>query len=202
MSTVDTQLSRVARQPVFLPKGVTATISGNKLIVKGKLGELEQKIDDALELQVKDLAAEEKTADREQVIEVKLSPSSAKLKALPKKIKAMAGTTRALVNNLVQGVEKGFSKQLDLVGVGYKAQLKGKNINMQLGFSHPIDYIMPASVTAEIPAPTTIILKGADKQKVGQVAAELRAFRPPEPYKGKGVKYSDEVIVRKEAKKK
>jgi len=115
---------------------------------------------------------------------------------------ALAGTTRALVNNLISGVSDGFEKKLELVGVGYRAQSKGKVLNLTLGFSHPVDYEVPEGVTAETPSQTEIVLKGADKQKVGQVAAEIRAFRPPEPYKGKGVRYADEVVVRKEAKKK
>jgi len=115
---------------------------------------------------------------------------------------ALAGTTRALVSNLVVGVTDGFEKKLELVGVGYRAQAKGKVLNLTLGFSHPVDYEVPEGVTIETPSQTEIILKGTDKQRVGQVAAEIRAFRPPEPYKGKGVRYADEVVVRKEAKKK
>jgi large subunit ribosomal protein L6 len=115
---------------------------------------------------------------------------------------ALAGTTRALVNNMVVGVSEGFSKTLNLLGVGYRAQAKGKVLNLTLGFSHPIDYELPEGVTAETPNNTTIVISGADKQRVGQVAAEVRAFRPPEPYKGKGVRYVDEYVRRKEAKKK
>ena len=115
---------------------------------------------------------------------------------------ALAGTTRAVISNLVTGVSDGFEKKLELVGVGYRAQARGKVLNLTLGFSHPVDYEVPEGVTAETPSQTEIVLKGADKQKVGQVAAEIRAFRPPEPYKGKGVRYADEVVVRKEAKKK
>ena len=115
---------------------------------------------------------------------------------------ALAGTTRAVVKNMIIGVVDGFEKKLELVGVGYRAQAKGKTLNLTLGFSHPIDYALPENVTAETPSQTEIIIKGFDKQKVGQVAAEIRAFRPPEPYKGKGVRYAGEVIARKEAKKK
>jgi large subunit ribosomal protein L6 len=115
---------------------------------------------------------------------------------------AMAGTMRSLINNLVVGVTEGFEKKLVLVGVGYRAQAKGKTLNLALGFSHPVDYPVPEGVKIETPSQTEVVISGADKQKVGQVAAEIRAFRPPEPYKGKGVKYADERIVRKEAKKK
>ncbi len=115
---------------------------------------------------------------------------------------AMAGTMRALINNLVVGVSDGFEKKLELVGVGYRAQTKGKTLNLNLGFSHPVDYPVPEGVKVETPSQTEVVISGSDKQKIGQVAAEIRAFRPPEPYKGKGVKYADERIVRKEAKKK
>jgi large subunit ribosomal protein L6 len=115
---------------------------------------------------------------------------------------ALAGTTRSLISNLVTGVSDGFERKLELVGVGYRAQAKGKVLNLTLGFSHPVDYELPEGITVETPSQTEIVLKGADKQRIGQVAAEIRAFRPPEPYKGKGVRYADEVVVRKEAKKK
>jgi large subunit ribosomal protein L6 len=114
----------------------------------------------------------------------------------------MAGTTRALINNMVVGVSSGFERKLNLVGVGYRAQAKGKVLNLALGFSHPVDYPVPEGIEIETPVPTEIIVRGADKQRVGQVAAEIRAYRPPEPYKGKGVRYSDEQVIRKEAKKK
>jgi large subunit ribosomal protein L6 len=119
-----------------------------------------------------------------------------------KQANALAGTTRSLVNGMVTGVSDGFERKLELIGVGYRAQLKGKVLNLTLGYSHPIDYELPEGVSAETPSQTEILVKGADKQQVGQVAAEIRAFRPPEPYKGKGVRYSDEVVARKEAKKK
>ncbi len=114
---------------------------------------------------------------------------------------AMAGTFRALINNMVQGVSSGFEKKLSLIGVGYRAQAQGKTLNLNLGFSHPIDYSVPEGVTVETPSQTEIVVSGCDKQKVGQVAAEIRAYRPPEPYKGKGVRYVDEYVARKEAKK-
>ena len=114
----------------------------------------------------------------------------------------MAGTMRSLLNNLIEGVSKGFERKLELVGVGYRAQSKGKTLSLSLGFSHPVDYAVPEGITIETPSQTEILVKGSDKQKVGQVAAEIRAYRPPEPYKGKGVKYADERIIRKEAKKK
>ena len=115
---------------------------------------------------------------------------------------ALAGTMRALINNMVVGVSEGFEKKLELVGVGYRAQAQGQKLNLTLGFSHPIDYAVPDGVSVETPSQTEVVVKGTDKQQVGQVAAEIRAYRPPEPYKGKGVKYADEIIVRKEAKKK
>jgi large subunit ribosomal protein L6 len=115
---------------------------------------------------------------------------------------ALAGTTRALVSNMVTGVSEGFEKRLQLVGVGYRAQAQGQKLNLTLGFSHPVDYPVPEGISIETPSQTEVVVKGADKQRVGQVAAEIRAYRPPEPYKGKGVKYADEIIVRKEAKKK
>ena len=177
-------MSRVANNPVALPKGVEANFSGQTLTVKGSKG--------TLELQLHDLV--------EVVEEDGQLKFSAKSEA--KQSKAMSGTTRALVNNMVQGVSEGFERKLELVGVGYRAQTKGSSLNLTLGFSHPVDYKLPEGVSAETPSQTEILLKSIDKQKLGQVASEIRAFRPPEPYKGKGVRYAGERIRRKEAKKK
>ncbi|NQY44111.1 MAG: 50S ribosomal protein L6 [Legionellales bacterium] len=180
-------MSRIADQPINIPKGVDVNIKEQCIMVKGSKGVLEHNVhpfiavtknDDGSQLNVSVSKKSESTAE------------------------ALSGTTRALVNNMVVGVSDGFSKSLDLVGVGYRAQLKGKTIDLNLGFSHPVEYALPEGITAEMPSNTNIIIKGIDKQKVGQVAAEIRAIRPPEPYKGKGVKYSDEKIIRKEAKKK
>ncbi len=178
-------MSRVAKNPVTVPAGVEIKIAGEQLSVKGPKGSLEMNIHPAVEV-IQD-GTELKFALRE----------NAELK-----VKAMAGTTRALVNNMVVGVSQGFERKLLLNGVGYRAQAKGQVLNLTLGFSHPIDYQLPAGITAETPTQTEILIKGIDKQLVGQVAAEVRGFRPPEPYKGKGVRYADETVHRKEAKKK
>jgi len=170
--------------PVVLPKAVEITESGQQLTVKGPKGTLTHTIHDLVEMVREEGEMTFRPRDESQAAN------------------ALAGTTRALVNNLVTGVSDGFERKLELVGVGYRAQAKGKVLNLTLGFSHPVDYELPDGVTAETPSQTEILLKGCDKQKVGQVAAEIRAYRPPEPYKGKGVRYSDEVVVRKEAKKK
>ena len=177
-------MSRVANQPISVPKGVEITASGQQVTVKGPKGTLDHTIHNLVEMVRED--AELKFRARDE----------------SKDANALAGTTRAVLNNLVVGVSDGFEKKLELVGVGYRAQAKGKVLNLTLGFSHPIDYELPEGVTAETPRQTEIVIKGCDKQKVGQVAAEVRAFRPPEPYKGKGVRYADEHVVRKEAKKK
>ena len=159
-------------------------LGGDVVTVKGKKGSLQLNLHPAVEIVNKDNVLT--FAPRDQ------SPKS----------DAMAGTFRALLNNMVTGVTAGFEKKLELVGVGYRAQVQGKALNLTLGFSHPVVYPIPEGITAETPSQTEIVVKGVDKQKVGQVAADIRAFRPPEPYKGKGVKYADEVIARKEAKKK
>ncbi len=177
-------MSRVAKMPVVLPKAVEITANGQQVTVKGPRGTLSHTIHDLVELVRDDGALTFSPRDESQAAN------------------ALAGTTRAVVNNLVLGVSEGFERKLELVGVGYRAQAKGKVLNLTLGFSHPVDYTLPEGVTAETPSQTEILVKGCDKQKVGQVAAEIRAYRPPEPYKGKGVRYSDEVVVRKEAKKK
>lgn len=177
-------MSRVAKNPVKLPAGVEVKLAGQQLSVKGAKGTLELNVHASVEV-VQD-SGELRFATREGDLQNR----------------AMAGTTRALVNNMVIGVSQGFERKLQLVGVGYKAQVKGQVLNLSLGFSHPIDYELPNGVTAETPSQTDILIKGIDKQLVGQVAAEIRDFRRPEPYKGKGVRYSDEVVRRKEAKKK
>ncbi len=178
-------MSRVANNPISIPKGVEVSLNGQQLSVKGPKG--------ALNLNVHRLVAVERDADA-------LKFASAKPGVDP--TGAMAGTMRALVNNMVTGVSRGFEKKLELVGVGYRAQVQGRTLNLTLGFSHPVNFPVPDGITIETPTQTEILVKGIDRQQVGQVAAKIRAYRPPEPYKGKGVKYSDEIIVRKEAKKK
>lgn len=175
-------MSRIAKQPVEIPAGVDVKLQGQHLAMKGPVGEMSMDIH-------RDVSVEQK----DNQINVVLGKTGDS---------AMAGTMRALINNLVTGVSKGFERKLELVGVGYRAQARGKVLNLTLGFSHPIEYPVPEGITIETPSQTEVIVRGTDKQKVGQVAAEIRAFRKPEPYKGKGVKYSDERVVRKEAKKK
>lgn len=180
-------MSRVAKAQIVLPKGVEAKIDGNQLTVKGGKG--------AMALTVHSLVA----VDIESGV-IKVAPANAE--AVKSGAWSMAGTTRALINNMVVGVSQGWTKKLQLVGVGYRAQGKGKTLNLSLGFSHPVEYPVPEGVTIETPTQTEIVVSGYDKQLVGQVAAEIRDYRPPEPYKGKGVRYSDEQVVRKETKKK
>ncbi len=177
-------MSRIANNPVEVPKGVEVNISGRDLKVKGSKGELNLTMHDLVEI-----------AQNDNVLQLKATESG-------KKSVAMAGTFRSLVSNMVQGVSAGFQKQLELQGVGYRAQVQGKKLNLTLGFSHPVEYTVPEGIEIETPTQTQIIVKGVDKQLVGQVSAEIRAFRPPEPYKGKGVRYADEYVKRKEAKKK
>lgn len=174
-------MSRVAKSPIKVPAGVDINISGSQMNVKGPKGSLDLDLHPSISFDVNDG-------------EYLVKPES-------DKDLAMAGTFRALVNNMVTGVSAGFQKKLQLVGVGYRAQMQGKKLNLALGFSHPIEYTPVEGVTIEAPSNTEIIVSGCDKQKVGQVAAEIRSFRPPEPYKGKGVRYADERVVRKEAKK-
>ena len=177
-------MSRIAKAPIALPSGVDININGSSLTVKGSKGELSFELNSAVGLEVAD-----------NLIHIKWDKND-------KVAQAQAGTARAIVNNMVTGVTAGFEKKLTLVGVGYRAQAKGNTLGLSLGFSHPVDYEAPAGITIETPTQTEILVKGTDKQKVGQVAAEIRAYRPPEPYKGKGVRYADEHVVRKEAKKK
>jgi large subunit ribosomal protein L6 len=177
-------MSRVASNPITIPKGVEINIAGQAVTVKGGKGSLALDIHPAVQIERTD-----------NVLTFNANESMANSDAL-------AGTTRALLNNMVTGVSQGFEKKLQLVGVGYRAQAQGKVLNLTLGFSHPVAFAVPEGITIETPSQTEILIKGSDKQQVGQVAANIRAYRPPEPYKGKGIKYSDEQIVRKEAKKK
>ena len=177
-------MSRVANNPVSLPSGVEVKLDGQALAVKGGKGSLELAVHSLVEVQLGD-----------GVITFAARNSS-------KESRAMSGTIRSLVSNMVTGVNEGFEKKLQLNGVGYRAKATGKTLNLTLGFSHPVDYDLPEGIVAETPSQTEIVIKGIDKQAVGQVAAEIRAFRPPEPYKGKGVRYADEHVRRKEAKKK
>ena len=177
-------MSRVAKNPVALPQGVEVNLAGAQISVKGPLGTM--------------------TMPRNAAVDVVLEGSELKVKPVAgaENAAAMSGTTRALLANLVNGVSKGFEKKLTLVGVGYRAQAQGDTLNLSLGFSHPVAHKMPAGVKVETPSQTEIVIKGIDKQQVGQVAAEIRAYRKPEPYKGKGVRYADEVVILKETKKK
>lgn len=177
-------MSRVAKNPVVVPAGVEVKLSGQDIAVKGAKGQLELHIHQNVEV-----------SQNESVLTFASRDGA-------KHSRALAGTTRALINNMVQGVSNGFEKKLELVGVGYRAQAKGSILNLSLGFSHPVNYSLPSGVTAETPSQTEILIKGIDKQLVGQVAAEVRDFRRPEPYKGKGVRYANERVRRKEAKKK
>jgi large subunit ribosomal protein L6 len=177
-------MSRVGKAPVAIPKGADVSISDDAITVKGPLGTL--------------------TQQRHRLVGVKIEDGKVLFSTLDesRESNAMSGTLRALVNNMVTGVTKGFEKRLNLVGVGYKAALQGDTLNLTLGYSHPVLHKLPAGVKAETPLPTEIVIKGANRQVVGQVAAEVRAYRPPEPYKGKGVRYANERVVLKETKKK
>lgn len=177
-------MSRIAKYPVMVPKGVEVNLGTDAIVVKGPLGSLSQFLHPSVAI--------EKNGDKLQCRAMAGSPNA----------NAMSGTMRALLNNMVQGVSKGFEKKLSLVGVGYRAQAQGDKLNLSLGFSHPVVHKMPTGIKVETPTQTEILIKGIDKQLVGQVAAEVRAYRPPEPYKGKGVRYANEVIVIKETKKK
>jgi len=188
-------MSRIAKNPIVLPKGVEVKIDGQTVQVKGPKGSLQFVVPMAVAVSHEDLQSDEGAGPAGKVLKFVTRDGSSTANAL-------AGTSRALVNNLVIGVDKGFQKELTLHGVGYRAKMQGSLLNLTLGLSHPVDYKLPEGVSVETPSQTTIVVKGIDKQKVGQVAAEIRAFRPPEPYKGKGIRYSDEQIIRKEAKKK
>ena len=177
-------MSRVGKMPVSVPSGVDVAIKDDQINVKGALG--------ALALAQNAL--------------VTITQDAGKLSFVPandsREANAMSGTMRQLVNNMVVGVTKGFEKKLSLVGVGYKAAAAGTKLNLTVGYSHPVDFVMPAGITVATPTPTEIVIKGSDRQRVGQIAAEVRAVRPPEPYKGKGIRYADEKITIKETKKK
>lgn len=177
-------MSRVAKAPINLPKGVEITVSDNVVSIKGAKGQLNQKLNKAVNVVVNEnvITVQPVTEDRDSW--------------------AQAGTARALINNMVSGVDKGFERKLELIGVGYRAQLKGKTLSLSLGFSHPVDYALPEGVTAAVEGNTVVALQSIDKQLLGQTAAVIRSFRPPEPYKGKGVRYQGEVVQRKETKKK
>jgi large subunit ribosomal protein L6 len=177
-------MSRIGKAPVKIPAGVEVQCSGRDVTVKGPKGVLAWSVHPTVDLEVGETTLTTRPAGDD--------PSHW----------PMAGTTRALLNNMVKGVSDGFERRLQLVGVGYRAQAKGKVLNLALGYSHPIDFPVPEGVEIETPSPTEVVVKGIDKQQVGQTAAVIRGFRPPEPYKGKGVRYSDEEILRKEAKKK
>jgi len=176
-------MSRIANSPVNIPEKVEVIISQNNVQVKGPLGELNQYLTGDVQINKDD-----------NVLTFKANSET-------KFAKSMSGTLRALVNNMVTGVSAGFEKKLTLVGVGYKAQVQGSKVNLDLGFSHPVVHELPDGVSAQAATPTELIIKGFNKQSVGQVAAEIRGYRPPEPYKGKGVRYADEQVVMKEAKK-
>lgn len=177
-------MSRIAKAPVTIPQGVDVKLDGNNLTVKGSKGQLSYQINSAVGVNVVD-----NTIQMEWNKDDKIAT-------------AQAGTARALINNMVAGVSAGYEKKLALVGVGYRAQAKGSILNLALGYSHPIDFEVPNGITVETPTQTDILIKGNDKQLVGEVAAKIRGFRPPEPYKGKGVRYANENVARKEAKKK
>ncbi|MDZ7868055.1 MAG: 50S ribosomal protein L6 [Rheinheimera sp.] len=177
-------MSRVAKAPIALPAGVTITLNGQNVVIKGKNGELTLNVNPAVEIVVDGNV-------------VRTNPRDGFEGA-----NAQAGTARALINNLVVGVSEGYTRKLELVGVGYRAKAEGKVLNLSLGFSHPVAFEVPVGITIETPSQTEVLVKGADKQLVGQVAANIRAYRKPEPYKGKGVRYANENVRRKEAKKK
>ncbi len=177
-------MSRISKEPIELPKGVEFKQEGNVVTLKGDKGSLSLEINNETELTFEDNI-------------LRIAPRSGSRFS-----GAVSGTMRALLANMAKGVSDGFERKLQLVGVGYRAQVQGKTLNLTLGFSHPVTHAVPDDVTVETPSQTEIIIRGADKQKVGQVAAEIRNFRPPEPYKGKGIRYFDEKVVMKEAKKK
>ena len=177
-------MSRIAKYPVELPKGVEATISAGQIVVKGPLGTLTQSLTEDVII-------------RQEDNQLTFSVANDSRQA-----KAMSGTLRSLVNNMVTGVSKGFERRLNLVGVGFRAQVQGDSVKLQLGFSHDVVHQLPAGIKAECPSQTEIVIKGSDKQAVGEVAAKIRAYRKPEPYKGKGVRYADERVIIKETKKK
>lgn len=176
-------MSRIANKPVAIPDNVQIDVSGSTVTVKGKQGALTHEVHPLVSLTKED----------------KILKFAARQRTKP--ARAMAGTTRALLQNIVMGVSVGFERKLQIIGVGYRAQVEGRKLNLTLGFSHPVAFEIPEGIKIETPTQTEIVIKGIDKQQVGQVAANIRAYRPPEPYKGKGVRYADEHVIRKEAKK-
>lgn len=176
------KIPRLARLPIALDGGADATVSGQHVAVKGPKGQLELSVHDS--------------------VEVSKGEDGISVKPLSNGAAAMSGTMHSLIKGMVTGVTQGFEKKLTLIGVGYRAQAQGKTLNLSLGFSHPIEFAVPEGITIQTPSQTEVIVSGADKQQVGQVAAKIRSYRPPEPYKGKGVRYADEYVLRKEAKKK
>ena len=176
-------MSRIANNPINIPTGVDVNIVGNLVTIKGSKGELSHTINPLIKLEQMDNALKTSTKNDSKFAN------------------ALSGTTRALIQNIVTGVSEGFDRKLEIIGVGYRAAVSGKTLNLTLGFSHPVVFKIPDGITIETPSQTEILIKGSDKQQVGQVAANIRSYRPPEPYKGKGVRYSDERIIRKEAKK-
>lgn len=185
MSQAAENLSRIAKRPVAIPSGVECKVVDRVLTVKGKQGELKLPLHDAIAVNVENNEAQIVAND----------PNHDNLRA-------MSGTTAVLVSNMIKGVSEGFVRKLQLVGVGYRAKVQGNIVDLTLGFSHPVNFPIPTGITIETPSNTEIVIKGADKQLVGQVAANIRAIRPPEPYKGKGVRYSDERVIQKQTKKK
>ena len=181
-------MSRIAKAPVSVPSGVEVKIENGTVVAKGPNGQLSMDLTPGINISQED-----------GVLSVTMDSEEGRMS---KHMHSMSGTTRARLNNLVVGVSSGFERKLTIIGVGYRAQAQGNKLNLSLGFSHPVVYELPQGVSAETPTQTEIVLKGADKQGVGQAAAEIRAFRPPEPYKGKGVRYADEYVMRKQAKKK
>ena len=181
-------MSRIAKSPITIPDGVEVSQSGAVITVKGKLGEMTMNVHSSVTIK-----------NTDNVLTFMPTENS---KEDEKSVWAQAGTARANTFNLIKGVTEGWEKKLTLIGVGYRAQARGKVLSLTLGFSHPVNYDLPEGVSVETPSQTEVVVKGIDKQKVGQAAAEIRAFRPPEPYKGKGVRYTDEQVVRKDAKKK
>ncbi|MEE8227392.1 MAG: 50S ribosomal protein L6 [Kiloniellales bacterium] len=177
-------MSRVGKNPIDIPSGVDVSIQGTRFTAKGQLGQLSHEITEAVTATVEDGKILVQPVDESKVA------------------RSMWGTTRSLLQSIVTGVSEGFSKELEISGVGYRAAVQGSNLNLQLGYSHEIHYPIPEGITIKCAKPTAISISGASKQQVGQVTAEIRAYRPPEPYKGKGIKYADEVILRKEGKKK
>lgn len=177
-------MSRVANAPVEIPSGVDFNMSGTMVTVKGPKGQLEHRVHELVDVKKDDNVLTFSARDESQ------------------QARALSGTTRAILNNMVTGVSQGFEKKMTIIGVGYRAAVQGNSLNLTLGFSHPVNYPIPEGVSIECPSQTEIVVRGANKQQVGQIAAEIRAYRPPEPYKGKGVRYTDEHVIRKEAKKK